>query len=250
MTTFPQVLARLLAADPARPLVTFYDDATGERTELSVTTWANWVAKVASLLGEELDVEHGSRLLVDLPTHWLGTVVLGAAWSSGIEVVWDDAVHPPDAVVTGPAGLDRWATEAERIPVVASALQPLAGRFPDGVPDGVHDLGVEVWSQPDAYVAFPGPEEDDPAVAGTSHADLWRSAAAGDLLTGGGRLLSEANPASPSGLASLAEPLACSGSLVLVTHASTQRRERIADDERITDRFPKEPDRPGSELSS
>jgi uncharacterized protein (TIGR03089 family) len=240
MTTFPQVLSRLLAADPGRPLVTFYDERTGERTELSVTTWANWVAKVASLLGDELDLGHGSRLLVDLPAHWLGTVVLGAAWSSGIEVVWDDATRS-DAVVTGPAGVQRWTGEAGRVPVLASALAPLAGAFPDGVPDGVHDLGVEVWSQPDSYVAFPQPADDDPAVAGTSHADLWRSAAAGDHLTGGGRLLSEANPASPSGLASLAEPLACSGSLVLVSHASADRLEQIATAERVTDRYPPGP---------
>jgi uncharacterized protein (TIGR03089 family) len=174
MTTFPQVLARRLADDPGRPLVTFYDDATGERTELSVATWANWVAKVSSLLVEELDVEHGSRLLVDLPTHWLGTVVLGAAWGCGIEVVWEG---DPDAVVTGPRGLERWSPAAGRIPVLATALQPLAGRFPDGVPPGVHDLGVEVWSQPDGYAAFPAPADDDAAVSGTSQADLWGSAA-------------------------------------------------------------------------
>src|SRR4051794_20020260 len=152
MTTFPQVLSRLLAADPGRPLVTFYDDATGERTELSVATWANWVAKVASLLTDELEVEHGSRLLVDLPAHWLGTVVLGAAWACGVEVVWDGRA---DAVVTGPDTMARWAGEASRIPVVATALSPLAGPFARGVPAGVHDLGLEVWSQPDAYVADP-----------------------------------------------------------------------------------------------
>ena len=53
MTTFADVLARQLRADSSRPLITFYDDATGERVELSVTTYANWVAKVASLLVEE-----------------------------------------------------------------------------------------------------------------------------------------------------------------------------------------------------
>jgi uncharacterized protein (TIGR03089 family) len=234
MTTFPQLLDALLRRDGSRPLVTFYDDDTGERTELSVTTYANWVAKVASLLGDELDVEHGSRLLVDLPTHWLGTVVLGAAWASGLEVVW---AGEADAVVTGPAGLDRWAPEAGRIPVVASALQPLAGRFADGVPDGVHDLGVEVWSQPDAYVAWPAPADDDPAVAGTTQDALWSAAAAGSSVTDGGRLLSEANPASPSGLPSLTEPLASNGSLVLLAHASPERREQIAADERVTHRF-------------
>ncbi|MBO0847139.1 MAG: TIGR03089 family protein [Nocardioides sp.] len=234
MTTFQQVLSRLLAGDPGRPLVTFYDDATGERTELSVTTYANWVAKVSSLLADELDIEHGSRLLVDLPPHWLGTVVLGAAWSCGLEVVWDGE---PDAVVTGPEGLARWAGIAQRVPVVASALLPLAGRYADPVPEGVHDLGVEVWSQPDSFIAWPGPSDDDPAVGGTTQSELWSAAAAGSYLADGGRLLSEANPASPSGLASLTEPLARGGSLVLVAHASAERCARIAGDERVTARF-------------
>lgn len=233
MTTFPQVLSRLMS-DPGRPLVTFYDDASGERTELSVATWANWVAKVSSLLVDELDLEHGSRLLVDLPAHWLGTVVLGAAWSCGLEVVWEG---DSDGVVTGPHGLDRWAAEAARIPVVASALQPLAGPFAEGVPPGVHDLGVEVWGRPDAFAPYPEPADDDLAVAGMTQAELWRSAAAGVHLADGGRLLSESNPASPSGLGSLTEPLARSGSLVLLAHASDERRERIAADERVTDRF-------------
>jgi uncharacterized protein (TIGR03089 family) len=247
VTTFPQVLSRLLAAEPGRPLVTFYDDSTGERTELSVTTWANWVAKVSSLLSEELDLGPGSRLLVDLPPHWLGTVVLGSAWACGIEVVWGEGTGrntrghsggDVDAVVTGPAGLGRWATEAVRVPVVATALQPLAGPFPDGVPPGVHDLGVEVWAQPDEYAAWPGPAPDDAAVTGTTHAELWGSAAAGDRVSGGDRLLSEANPASPSGLASLIEPLVSNGSLVLVAHASAERLARIATDERVTARYP------------
>ena len=57
--TFPALLAELLRTDPGRPLVTFYDDRSGERTELSVTTFANWVAKTSSLLVEEFDLERG-----------------------------------------------------------------------------------------------------------------------------------------------------------------------------------------------
>ena len=53
-TTFPAALAGQLRTDAARPLVTFYDDATGERVELSVTTYANWVAKTAGLVQDEL----------------------------------------------------------------------------------------------------------------------------------------------------------------------------------------------------
>jgi uncharacterized protein (TIGR03089 family) len=224
MTTFPQLVSGLLARDPGRPLVTFYDDATGERTELSVTTYANWVAKVSSLLAEELELETGDRLLVDLPAHWLGTVVLGAAWTVGIEVVWDGE-H--EAVVTGPVGLGRWAGEADRLPVVASALLPLAGRFSDGVPRAVHDLGVEVWSQPDSFAAWPGPDDATLAVAGVSHGELWQTSY-------DGRLLSQANPASAAGLPDLTGVLAGGGSLVLVAHASPDRVEGIARDERTT----------------
>jgi uncharacterized protein (TIGR03089 family) len=234
MTTFPQLLRKLLAQEAGRPLVTFYDIGSGERTELSVTTYANWVAKVSSLLADELDVEHGTRLLVDLPAHWLGTVVLGAAWNVGLEVVWE---APADAVITGPAGVVRWGSEAAGMPVVATALQPMAGRFASPLPEGVHDLGVEVWSQPDDFAPYPGPEDDDAAVAGVTQEGLWRTAAAGSSLTDGGRLLSEANPASPSGLASLIEPLARSGSLVLVVGADPDRLERIAADERVGSRF-------------
>ena len=44
------LLATARDRDPARPLVTHYDDSTGERVELSATTLDNWVAKTANLL--------------------------------------------------------------------------------------------------------------------------------------------------------------------------------------------------------
>src|SRR5688572_33186674 len=105
MTTFATILSDLLRGEPGRPLVTFYDHASGERTELSVTTYANWVAKTSSLLVETLDLERGQMLRIDLPTHWLGPVFLGAAWTVGLALTDADAA---DAYVTGPDGLRRW----------------------------------------------------------------------------------------------------------------------------------------------
>lgn len=235
MTTFLAVLSDQLRTDPARPLVTFYDLESGERVELSVTTYANWVAKTAGLLTEELDLERGGRLLVDLPPHWLGPVFLGAAWSVGLEVVHEE---PADAVVCGPDSVDRWAPVADAVPVLACSLLPLGAKFADPLPEGVRDMGVEVWSQPDAFTPWDPPQPDDPAIAGTSQGEMWRAAAEGSLLTQGGRLLAVTNPTSPSGAVTFTEPLAKGGSLVLVTRPDPERLAGLAEAERVTATHP------------
>ncbi|WP_323792554.1 TIGR03089 family protein, partial [Nocardioides sp.] len=233
-----EVLSEQLRSDAGRPLVTFYDDATGERVELSVTTYANWVAKAASLLVDELGLERGDRLQVDLPAHWLSTVFVGAAWTAGLVV----ADHSPDAVVCGPDGVETWAPRAQDLPVLACALLPMGVRFAEAVPVGVHDVGVEIWGQPDAFTPWDAPTGDDLATdldgVLTSQQELWSAAAAGTLVTDGGRLLSEANPASPPGIATFVEPLQRGGSLVLVTRAGRERLETIYVSERATARFP------------
>jgi uncharacterized protein (TIGR03089 family) len=237
MTTFATVLEGLLRGDAGRPLITFYDHASGERTELSVTTYANWVSKTAGLLADELGLERGEVVRVDLPTHWLGPVFLGAAWTVGLAVTdGDDA----DAYVCGPAGVARWAERSvQRAAVVlASALQPLGTRFADPLPPGVHDYGVEVWAQPDAWVAFDPPGPEDLAVGDTTHAQLWAAAAAGNVLADAGRVLTEENPASPSGLSSFTQTLVRGGSLVLVAHADPGRLDATYAAERATTRYP------------
>jgi len=243
VTTFAEVLQGLVRTEPGRPLVTFYDEGTGERVELSVTTYANWVAKVAGLLQDELGLERGQVLRVDLPTHWLGPVFLGAAWATGLVVGDPDSPDVPDAVVTGPAGLERWAPLAGTVEVLACSLLPLGVRFREPLPRGVHDVGIEVWSQPDAFAPYDAPAGGDAAVdvggVLTTHDELWSRAAAGSVLTDGGRLLSVANPASPPGLATFVEPLARGGSVVLVTRADEQRLEAIEIAERATHRFPR-----------
>jgi uncharacterized protein (TIGR03089 family) len=246
MTTFAALLESERRRDAGRPLVTWYDETTGERVELSVATYANWVAKTASLLVEEHELERGDVLRVDLPLHWLTPVFLGAAWTAGLVVSQDDGA--PDAVVTGPAGVDRWAASAGDIPVLACSLLPMGVRFADPLPTGVHDVGLEVWSQPDAFVASDPPGEDDVAVSAggavTTHAELWSAAAAGSLLTDGGRLMVAANPASPPELATFTEPLARRGSVVFVVgpdidrEMGADRLDGLAQAERVTSLIP------------
>lgn len=237
MTTFTQVLDQLLRSNPGRPLITYYDFTTGERTELSLTTYANWVAKAGSLLADECDLERGQRLLIDLPTHWLGPVFVGAAWTVGLEVVWpgsEDEVAP-DGIVCGPDGVDHYADLAGDIPVLASALLPMGARFSEPLPADVLDIGVQIWGQPDAFTAWDPPTGEDLAAPGLTQGQLWPtittvSPARGD------RLLSEWNPASGSGLSTFTSTLASSGSMVLAVGADEKQRQAVATDERVTAR--------------
>lgn len=236
MPTFADVLARRLRADAALPFVTFYDHDTGERTELSVTTYANWVAKTASYLIDECDLERGDTIRVRLPAHWLAPVFLGAAWTAGLMVVWEGSA---DALVVGPDDLGDLA-HAEARATIATALHPLGQRFTAPLPPGIRDFGAEVWSQPDSFLPYDPPTEDDEAVTGMTHGELWSAAAAGSLggITDGDRLFTEVGPASPSGLASFAEPLARNGSVVWVRHLDPARAEATYAAERATLRWP------------
>ena len=217
--SFPALLEAALRADAARPAVTFYDDATGERIELSVTTYANWVAKTASLLQDELDVERGATVLVSLPTHWLGAVWLGAAWSVGA-CVTDDLARAGDAdvLVCGPDGLDSFAGQTGRAPVLALSLRPLGGRFAEPLPPGVTDYGAVVLGQPDAFVSYDAPEPSDVAWCDgdgeLSQAEV--TALDVDGLPPGGRLLTDLAPTTRQGLATLTATVRGGGGTVWV----------------------------------
>lgn len=155
------LLRSALAADPGRPLVTFYDDATGERVELSVATFANWVAKTANLLQGDLGAEPGDRLALLLPAHWQSAVWLLACASVGVvaEVGGDPA--GADLVVSGPDSLEEArACSGER---VALALRPLGGRFPQP-PAGFADYAVEVPGQGDRFAPFAPVDPDGPGL--------------------------------------------------------------------------------------
>ncbi|MEV1022429.1 TIGR03089 family protein [Streptomyces sp. NPDC050264] len=237
------LLQAALAADPGRPLVTFYDDATGERVELSVATFANWVAKTANLLQGELNTEPGDRVAVLLPAHWQSAVWLLACSSVGVvaEVGGDPA--GADVVVSGPDTLDAArACSGER---VALALRPLGGRFPQP-PEGFLDYAVEVPSQGDRFAPFSPVDPEEPAlvVAGAewTGAEVVEKATAdapGLGLTGpGARILSGLPYDSWQGLsAGLFAPLATGGSVVLCRNLDRLDGEALAkrvESERVT----------------
>lgn len=238
-TTFPDLLTGSLRREPSRPLVTFYDDETGERVELSATTYANWVAKTAGLVEDELGLGAGDLVLVDLPTHWLGAVWLGALWSGGQVVTTErDAAHDASLVVCGPDGLDAWAAGAADTPVVALSLRPLGAPFAGPLPPGVLDYGAIVLAQPDVYVASSAPEPGDPAWRDdeglTTQDELVAEAAAADLVGPKGRLVTDVNPCSPRGRSLLPAALLRDGGVVWVARPAEDRWESRLTEERAT----------------
>ncbi|MET9347101.1 TIGR03089 family protein [Streptomyces termitum] len=236
------LLRSALAADPARPLVTYYDDTTGERVELSVATFANWVAKTANLLQGELSAEPGDRLALLLPAHWQTAVWLLACSSVGVtaEVGGDPA--GADLVVAGPESLEAGlACSGERI---ALSLAPLGRRFPSP-PAGYADYAVEVPGQGDRFAPFVPVDPDAPALAvggteltGARLVERARLDAARLGLGPGSRLLSGLPYDSWEGLAAgLYAPLAAGGSVVLCrapSALSPEALEKRIESERVT----------------
>ncbi len=78
-----------MVSDPAGPRITYYDDATGERIELSTATLVNWAAKTGNLLRDEMGAGPASKVAVLLPAHWQTAAVLFGIWWIGAEVVTD-----------------------------------------------------------------------------------------------------------------------------------------------------------------
>jgi uncharacterized protein (TIGR03089 family) len=133
--------------EPGRPFLTYYDDATGERTELSYATFANWVAKTANLLVDGLDLAPGETVGVVLPDHWQTVVVAFGAWRAGARVVTgtgDVTFAAEDAL----GGLDRAAIRE----VVGVSLRPMAAPLSRVWP-GVTDYAAEVAAYADRYDA-------------------------------------------------------------------------------------------------
>ena len=75
----PDLISNLLAQrvrrNGAEPLITYYDLDSGERTELSAVSFANWVNKTSNLLVDEFLIDAGDAIQLRLaethPGHWV-----------------------------------------------------------------------------------------------------------------------------------------------------------------------------------
>ncbi|HEX8305681.1 MAG TPA: TIGR03089 family protein [Jatrophihabitans sp.] len=230
-----QLFAARLVADPGSPLVTFYDDATGERAELSAKSLANWVAKTHFLLVDELGAAVGDRAFVRLPVHWLAAPVLLGCWYAGLEVVTDPATA---TVAFGDADSLSALITPDRLDG-AFAVSLLSMARPSPPPLGMADYSSSVRPMPDSWPtvrAQAGP--GDLALAGRSRAELAEAArqAAEELGLGpAGRLMWTVPWAAPQHwVASLLAPLAVGGSVVLVRNPDPAKAAARAQAENVT----------------
>lgn len=170
MTTPAEVLDRLLRSDPARPRVTYYDDAghgaSGERVELSARVLANWVNKAGNALQDDLDAGPGTTVALCLPTHWRAFYWALAVWAVGATVVLPRSTTEAlltaadaDVVVTADPAL---AAAASARPVLVS-LPMLARRHPDA-PGGAMDEARELATYADVLDVLAPPAPDDVAL--------------------------------------------------------------------------------------
>jgi uncharacterized protein (TIGR03089 family) len=230
--TFGNVVALFAAAvavDPTRPLLTYYDDATGERTELSGATLDNWVAKTANLLVDGCGLGPDDRAAVLLPAHWQTAAVLLGAWAAGVEVTRDDQV---DAVFVAADRVDDAPKAPDRFVL---GLAPMALPLRQ-VPAGFADYVAEVRGHGDQFRPPVPVRPTDPAVDGTTHAALCAAAQAVAARFGIGpddRVLVDA-AAHAEPLEWLLAPFAVGASTVLCANLDRSKLPARQESERVT----------------
>jgi uncharacterized protein (TIGR03089 family) len=240
------LLGALATGDPTRPRLTWYDDATGptqgERIELSGRVLANWAAKAANLLQEDLDVGPGTVVELDLPVHWRAAYWLFAAWSVGAEVVTGCSLagRRPDVVVTDDP--EDWPGAA----VVAVSLPALTRAWTgSALGAGVVDEARDLATYPDVFAPLARPGATDAAFVTPTHAWTYAelvpaavAAAEASGLPAGARVMTSSG--ADQAVAAWLAPWSIDGSLVLVRPDPTSEAATLeprAEAERITHRL-------------
>lgn len=214
---------------PAAPLITWIAPDNGARIELSTSTTLNHMAKIANACGDELDIEAGTKVFVDISWHWQLPMWLGGLWAAGAHVV----TNPDDAEV-----LITDEMRAHELPSSASAyavsLHPFGLDVTSPLPAGVADATQIVRTQPDALM-FPQNHSQTAALDALSQKDLLDAAqqlVQDRSIPQHARILATSAPLDPVQrfLIALPMPLSCIGSLVMCERAD----EQIVESERVT----------------
>jgi uncharacterized protein (TIGR03089 family) len=220
-------LQQRVRSNGSAPLLTYYDLDSGERTELSATSFSNWVDKTSNLLIDDVAVDQGDAigmpLALEAPGHWLTAVWQVACWQVGLVVDLTNRSMPA-AVVTG----RQWQDYADR-DIFACALHPMGFGFTEPLPNCVRDYAIEVRTHADGYFGTP----PDPS----AHAwvDAERSLTQADLVNLDGpslRRLVRAGDPWTTCRDGVVTALVTGGSAVVVVGGNTDQLARIANSER------------------
>ncbi|MEV0725879.1 TIGR03089 family protein [Micromonospora purpureochromogenes] len=246
-TTLPVASVDVPVGEVERPLLTYHDDATGERTRLTASQVGGWAARSAGLLRDGCGLSAGSRVAVLLPPHWRTAAVLLGAWSAGMAVSYRPKAtaglpvlepggdRPYDAVFVTPERLDDWLED-----VPGGRHRYLVGTGPGpltDVPGGWVDWSTEVLRHTGTPPDYTRIHSSDPASPdGTSYGE-WGSIARVvadqlDLRAGDRLLVDAAEHEQP--VKWLLAPLSVGASVVLCANLDPARRDALVAAERVT----------------
>jgi uncharacterized protein (TIGR03089 family) len=235
--TVTAAFAAAVRRDPAAPLLTYYDDASGERTELSGATLENWVSKTANLLVDGAGLGAGDTVAVLLPAHWQTAAVLLGTVAAGLAADLGPDPRPVEVLFTWPGQADR-AREWSAGDRYVTGLLPFAMPLRE-VPAGFVDYPTEVRNYGDHFRPVQPVGPDDVAFAGPfelSHRDAMEEAGqrAAQLGIGAGdRVLIDA-ALHPDPVDWLIAPLAVGASVVLCANLDASGVPKRVSAERVT----------------
>ncbi|MFQ6391915.1 TIGR03089 family protein [Nocardia sp. KC 131] len=229
LTLTEAVLDPILEREPAGPRVTYYNDATGARIELSGLTLANWAAKTANLVRDEFGLSPGARVAVLLPAHWQTAAVLLGCWWAGTEVV----LRPDPDADLALATAER-LDETDGVAEVAALSLDAFGMPVRDLPIGITDFATSVRVHGDQFL----PRGTGVALDGMPVSEVLAEAKKSAMRQGfseGDRVLSSASWDTPAELIDgLVSVLAAGASLVQVVNPDPTQYDRRAESERVT----------------
>lgn len=134
---------RALHARPRElPVLTHLDAANGTRIELSAATLLNNIAKTAHLLADEVHIEAGEKVLVDIPAHWQSAVWICAAWSLGASPTFSGAA---------PVAITTMAGSPQADEIFMTGLHAFGLPIPGGLQGTATDWSIAMRTFPDFF---------------------------------------------------------------------------------------------------
>ncbi|MGG5174010.1 TIGR03089 family protein [Pseudarthrobacter sp. J1763] len=234
---YRDLLTALRSVDATSPRLTWYGPDF-ERVELSGRVLDNWVAKTANFLQDEVDVEPGTKVLVNMPAHWKSIVVAFAALACDAELYLGPNDSALDSeVVFGNTIQQLSGADASSPVMVGVALGALAMRFDGDLPPGAVDYNAEVRSHADVFMPYnDSPESTHQARLNTAKQSYSAQESVKDFAQEtpqGARVLVSASAGLEDLLASCLGAWLAGGSIVVV-HNDEAATDRLRSSERIT----------------